>query len=59
MKHYENKRCKIHICRNGKNLFYDAIVDSVNNTHISFKDKFKDYYSFRIEDIVEIRTINN
>ena len=57
MKHHEGKKCKIHIQRDGKDLYYEADVLSVDESHITFVDKFGKEYTFRRDDIIEIRTL--
>jgi len=54
MKQYIGKRCKIHILFNGENLFYTADVTGVSTTHISFLDKFKRHYTYRVIDVLQI-----
>ena len=54
MKEYLHKKCKITINRNGKELFYEAIINGVSDIHISFKDKYGEQYTFKQEDVVEI-----
>ncbi|PIN78324.1 hypothetical protein COV14_04140 [Candidatus Woesearchaeota archaeon CG10_big_fil_rev_8_21_14_0_10_33_12] len=58
MKEYTNKQCKLHINIGGKDLFFNAIITDVSDTHISFTDKYNDKFSFRIIDVVEIRLVN-
>lgn len=57
MKQYIGKHIKILLNRNDNELFFTAFVTNVTDTHISFIDKFKKEYSFRIEDINEIKVI--
>ena len=57
MKHHEGKKCKIHIQRDSKDLYYEANVLSVDESHITFVDKFGKEYTFRRDDIIEIRTL--
>ena len=54
MKEYIGQRCSVHILIRKINLFFDAEVTEVSDTHISFIDKYKRGYSFRIKDVVEI-----
>jgi hypothetical protein len=51
------KRCKIHILFCGVDLYYTADVIGVSSTHISFVDKFKEQYSYRLQDVVETNII--
>jgi hypothetical protein len=55
MQHYIGSRARIHINREGKHLFYTAKVIDVNDSLISFVDKFNNNYSFKISDIEEIK----
>jgi len=55
MKQYIGKICKLHIVVKERDLFYTAKITNVNDTHISFIDKFDENYTFRTTDIVEIR----
>jgi len=57
MKQYMNKKCKMHILRGGRDLYYEATVTTVSDTHISFIDKFDIPYTFRIDDVIEIRGV--
>ena len=54
---YLNKKCNINIRREGKNLFFNAVVTNVTPVHLFFKDKFGDDYVFLISDVVEVRSI--
>jgi len=54
MKEHIGETVKLHIERNGADLFYTAKVMDVTDTHISFKDKYNINYCFRRQDVVEI-----
>jgi hypothetical protein len=55
MNHYIGNRAKIHIKRDGINLFFDATILDINQYLISFRDKYNNDYSFKISEIIEIR----
>lgn len=55
MQHYIGNRAKIHVNRDGKDLFFDALIIDVNPFLISFKDKYSKDYSFKISEIIEIK----
>lgn len=57
MKQYIGKKVKIHMKVNGNDLFYEAQIISVTETHINFTDKHEKDYLFRILDIIEMRCI--
>lgn len=57
MKEYINKKCKLHILINHKDLFYTAIITNVTENHLSFTDKFNENYTFRLQDVIEIREL--
>jgi hypothetical protein len=59
MKQYVGIKCKIHINRAGKDLYYEATISAVTETHISFTDKFNTPYTFRVSDVIEIRGIQD
>ena len=57
MKQYIGEKCKIHIKRGEKDLFYTAKILDVNETHMTFIDKYDKKYSFRITEIIELRSL--
>ena len=58
MKELIGKICKIQIKCNGKSLFFTAKITKVNDTHISFIDKFDKFCSYRLIDIIQIREVS-
>ena len=56
---YLNQKVLISVKPQERVLIYTAVVKEISNTHISFVDKFSDSFTFRIEDIVEIKLANN
>jgi len=57
LEEYKGKRCFIQLERNGKQFYYTADVLEVTNTHISFKDKYGDLYSYQIRDIIKMNEL--
>lgn len=63
MKEYIGKVCKVHINVIGKkkgirqNLFYRATIKYVSNSHITFIDKWKKQYTYRLSDVIEVQPI--
>ena len=55
MKEYLGRNCKIHLNRNGKDLFYTATIDEITRLHLTFTDVFKKTYTFRISDLIEMK----
>lgn len=39
----------------GKTVIFNAIVLDVSKTHITFRDKYNDIYSYKIDSIVTIQ----
>ena len=54
MKEYLGQTCKILIQLNDKELFYYAKIISINQTHISFLDKYGKLYTYKKDLIKEI-----
>jgi len=54
MKEMVDKTCKIHINKEGKNLFYTGTIKSFTPPMFTFIDKYGELYAFRINDIVEM-----
>jgi len=54
MKHLIGKECKLHIKKDGEDLYYSAYILDVNDYLISFQDKYGEVFSFPIKDIDEI-----
>jgi len=54
MEKYLNKTVKIIVFIGNEYLFYTGIVTEVNQTHISFLDRWGDLYTFGKNKIVEI-----
>lgn len=54
MQEYIGERVKLHIDRDGHDLFYSAKILNITDTHISFLDKFNKKYCYRLTDVVEI-----
>lgn len=52
----EAKKAMIHINREGKDLFYTAIIKEITSKHIFFIDKYKKEFVYRMEDVVEIKS---
>lgn len=60
MKEYIGLPCKIKININGKSLYFKVLkVTSVTDSHITFIDKFNNYYSFKTENVDIINTEAN
>lgn len=58
MKEFEGKPCKIMVEVDGVRLNYNAlIVTSVTSSHITFIDKYRDAWCYRISDVVEIQGV--
>lgn len=51
---YIGKQCTINIKRNGKDLFYTAIITEITDHHIWFTDKFDNKYLFKMEYVAQI-----
>ena len=51
---YKGKRVKLHIIKNGADLFYTALITDVNDTHITFIDKYKKQFTFKLDLVQEI-----
>lgn len=54
MKDYIDKICKLQIKCNERVFFYTAKICSVNDTHISFIDKFGLLGTYKISDVIQI-----
>lgn len=54
MKQYIGETVKLHIDRAGTDLFYTAEVLDVDDTHISFLDRYRRKYCYRRSDVVSI-----
>ena len=54
MKEHIGEIVKLHIDRNGSDLFYTAKILPGTDTHISFIDKYKIPYTYRLQDVVSI-----
>ena len=54
MKEFIEKKCFIVVLMGYKVLFYNAMVLSVSDSHITFKDKFGVTSSFKIKDVIQI-----
>lgn len=59
MKELIGKKTYIIINRGGKDLFFTAIILSVSDIHITFKDKFNKVLSFNIESVKEAHEVNS
>lgn len=57
MKKYLGNICKIHINRNEQDLFYTAKVIDINDTHITFIDRYNSVFSYRFDDVIEISMV--
>jgi predicted transcriptional regulator len=51
------QQCKIHIKREGKDLFYTGMINKITDTHIHFTDKFGSSYIYKMVDVVQICSI--
>lgn len=58
MRDYVGRICHIEISKGGTKLFFTGKILEINDTHISFKDKFSKLYMFKREDIDLIHEIN-
>ena len=53
------KSCKLFVDINTHSLFFQVReITSITDTHISFLDKYNNYYCFRKQDVVEINEIS-
>lgn len=47
MGEFINQRVKLHIRKNGANLYFTATITHVSPTHISFLDRYNEPYTFK------------
>lgn len=61
MKEYIGKPCKLHISpKKDIDLYYTVKkVTSISDKHITFIDKYKKVYTFRIGDVVEANPLHS
>ena len=59
MKYLIGRKCKLTIEYGNKLLFFTAKVSNVTDTHISFLDKFDDYFTFNVSDIKQVKVIKD
>jgi len=58
MKEYIGKTCKLNITTpTGVELFFTAKITEVNDTHLSFIDKYNKKYCFRITEVFQISEV--
>jgi hypothetical protein len=57
MKEYLNKKVVIAVNSDKSTLTYTAVITNVSKTHITFKDKFGLYSSFKISEVKQISEI--
>ena len=55
MKEHIDKRCRIHIKKGDKDLYFSGKVTAVTEYHITFIDKFDIPYTFKIVEVEEIQ----
>lgn len=55
MEQYVGKKVILRVDVGGAVLAYNAFITKVDNTHIHFTDKYNETFSYRIQDILEIR----
>ena len=53
MKDLIGEKAKLHIVKNGQDLFYTAVVVDVTDQHITFVDKYNNKYVFLLEYVKE------
>lgn len=54
MNQWLNKRVKIHIRKEGTDLFYHATVTEVTPEHLSFLDRYGKAYTFHRSHIMQV-----
>jgi len=57
MKELIGHKCKLVVSYQGNFLYFTADVKQVTDTHISFIDKYGEYYTLKITDIKQVKLI--
>lgn len=55
MKEFLNKKVYLEIMANNEKLFFNGIVNSITDQHISFTDKFGANFMFRLSNVIQIK----
>ena len=56
MSEFIGRRVRMHFKVGDKDLYFTGEILSFNDVHMIFKDKFLEFYTMRVSDLVEVST---